>query len=244
MYQRKFNLLLNTQVKRISRLGGETELEVQQLEGVSTIRVDALLIAAGRVPNTDRLEVAATGVAVNERGFVQADEYLETNVPGIWALGDILGRYLLKHSANLEASYAAYNLFNPERKVAVDYHGMPHAIFASPQVGGVGLTEQAARDDGLPYVAALYDYRDTAYGSSIEDRDGFVKVLAHRETAEILGCHIIGSEASILIQEAANAMRQHLTLDAITDAIYVHPALSEVVRRAFGAAQQRRRAAR
>ena len=112
---------------------------------------------------------------------------------------------------------------------------MPHAIFASPQVAGVGLTEREARERGIPYVAATYDYYDTAYGSSIEDRDGFAKVLADPETREILGCHIIGSEASILIQEVVNAMRMRLSTDAITQSIYVHPALPEVVQRAFGA---------
>ena len=165
------------------------------------------------------------------------DEHLQTGVAGIWALGDIVGKNLLKHSANLEAAYAAHNIFNPDRKVAVNYHAMPHAIFASPQVAGVGLTEQTATDLGIPYAAATYEYHNTAYGSSIDDRDGFVKVLADPETREILGCHIIGTDASILIQEATNVMQMGLTTDSITQSIYVHPALPEVVQRAFGALQ-------
>ncbi len=188
----------------------------------------------GRIPNTDLLDVAKAGVTVDDRGFINTDEFLETNAPGIWALGDIVGRYLLKHSANLEAAYVANNIFNPDNKVAVDYHAMPHAIFASPQVASVGLTERAARESGVPYVASSYRYYDTAYGSSIEDKDGFVKALADKESGEILGCHIIGSEASMLIQEVVNAMRMRLTTDAITQSIYVHPALPEVVQRAFG----------
>lgn len=96
----------------------------------------------GRVPNTDRLDVAPSGVAVDEHGFVRADSFLETNELGTWALGNIVGKYLLKHSANLEAAAAAYNRFHPDQAVAVDYTAMPHAIFASPQVAGVGLTEQ------------------------------------------------------------------------------------------------------
>ena len=178
--------------------------------------------------------MAQTGVEVGEDGYVQTNEFLETNVPGIWALGDIVGRYLLKHSANLEAAFVAHNAFNPENNVPVDYHAMPHAIFASPQVASIGLTEREAGEAGVPFVANTYNYYDTAYGSSIEDKDGFVKALAHRETREILGCHIIGSEASMLIQEVANAMRVRMTTDAITQAIYVHPALPEVVQRAFG----------
>ena len=134
----------------------------------------------------------------------------------------------------MEASYAANNIFNPDRKVSVNYWAMSHAIFASPQVAGVGLTEQEAERMGVDCVAATYDYHNTAYGSSIEDRDGFVKVLADVETGAIVGGHIIGTDASILIQEVVNPMRMKLTTDAITQSIYVHPALPEVVQRAFG----------
>ena len=172
------------------------------------------------------MDVQATGVEFDQRGFIETDEYLKTGVPGIWALGDIVGEYLLKHSANLEAAYAANNMFNPDDKVPVDYHAMPHAIFSSPQVAGVGVTEEEAKEQELDYTSATYDYFDTAYGSSIDDRDGFVKVLAHPHTREILGCHIIGSEASILIQEAVNAMRARLSVDFLTQSIYVHPGVA------------------
>jgi len=233
VYQRRFTMLLNTVVRRAYRDGEAIALELASDGAQRTLITDALLLAVGRVPNTDLLDVTQTGVTVDDRGFIKVDEYLETDVPGIWALGDIVGRYLLKHSANLEADHVARNVLNPANKVPVDYHAMPHAIFASPQVASVGLTERQAREQGLPYVAGTYRYYDTAYGFSIEDRDGFVKVVAQRETGEILGCHIIGSEASILIQEVANAVRMRLTTDAISEAIYVHPALPEVVQRAF-----------
>jgi dihydrolipoamide dehydrogenase len=233
VYQQRFTMLLNTVVSRAYRDGEEIGLEVTSDGKKQNLSADALLLAVGRVPNTDLLDVTRTGVPLDERGFIKVDEHLQTDVPGIWALGDIVGRYLLKHSANLEAIHATHNIFNPENRVPVDYHAMPHAIFASPQVASVGLTERQAKEQGLPYVASTYSYYDTAYGSSIEDRDGFVKVLAHRETREILGCHIIGSEASILIQEVVNAIRMRLTTDAITESIYVHPALPEVVQRAF-----------
>ncbi len=237
VYQRKLNLLLNSHVASVSRHGDEITVDVSVDGNTATVAADALLIATGRVPNTDLLEVARSGVETDQQGFIKTDEYLETRVPGIWALGDIVGKYLLKHSANLEAAYVANNIFNQEHKVAVNYRAMPHAIFASPQVASVGITEQTAKDDAIPYIAGTYDYYNTAYGSSIEDRDGFVKVLAHSETGEILGCHIIGTDASILIQEAVNAMRMGLTTDAISQSIYVHPALPEVVQRAFGALQ-------
>ena len=196
VYQRRFNMVLDAKVEGVSHQNGEITVEVTTPDGAQTIKSDTLLMATGRVPNTDILEVAKTGVEVNDRGYIGTDEYLQTNVPGIWALGDIVGRYLLKHSANLEASYASNKMLNPENQVAVDYHAMPHAVFASPQVASVGMTEQEAEGRGASYVAATYDYSDTAYGASIEDKDGFVKVLADPETGEILGCHIIGANAA------------------------------------------------
>ena len=237
IYMRRFRLVLDATVSRAYRDADQIVVEVSRNENSETIASDALLIAAGRIPNTDLLDVARTGVEVDHRSYLTADEYLETGVPGIWALGDIVGKNLLKHSSNLEAAYVAHNIFNPDQKVAIDYHAMPHAIFASPQVGGVGVTEQEAIRLSVPYTAAKYRYSDTAYGSSIEDQDGFVKVLVHPETQEILGCHIMGTDASILIQEVVNAMRLRLSADAITQSIYVHPALQEVVQRAFGALQ-------
>ena len=235
VFQRKHKILLNSQASRVYRDGGDIVLEVISDGETRNVIADVLLVAAGRVPNSDLLSVADTGVETDARGFIKTDEYLQTVAPGIWALGDIVGRYLLKHSANLEASYATHNIFNPDQWAAIDYHAMPHAIFSSPQVAGVGLTEQRAIELDIPYVSARYDYINTAYGSSIEDRDGFVKVLAHPDTREILGCHIIGTDASMLIQEVTNAMSAGLTVNAITQSIYVHPALPEVVQRAFGA---------
>ena len=237
VFQRKFKMLLSAETTRVSQNNAGINLDVSVNGGVEKVTADTLLFATGRIPNTDLLDVQATGVEFDQRGFIETDEYLETGVPGIWAKGDIVGEYLLKHSANLEAAYAANNMFNPDDKVPVDYHAMPHAIFSSPQVAGVGVTEEEAKEQELDYTSATYDYFDTAYGSSIDDRDGFVKVLAHPHTREILGCHIIGSEASILIQEAVNAMRARLSVDFLTQSIYVHPALPEVVQRAFGSLQ-------
>jgi len=234
VFQRNINMLLNTQISRTDSRDDEIVLRLSTNGNTAGVVADGLLVAAGRVPNTDVLNVAAAGVEVDERGYVKTDEFLETNVPGVWALGDIVRKYLLKHSANLEASYAGNNIFNLESKFAVDYNAMPHAIFASPQVAGIGLTESEAKAQGIDYALPSYDYYNNAYGSSIEDRNGFVKFLAERGSGEILGAHIIGTDASMLIQEVVNAMLAGITVRGITQSIYVHPALPEVVQRAFG----------
>jgi pyruvate/2-oxoglutarate dehydrogenase complex dihydrolipoamide dehydrogenase (E3) component len=233
VFRRRFDLALETTVVHASTEGSEIVLAIDGDGARPELRADALLVATGRVPNTDRLSTEATGLELDDKGFVETDDYLRTNVDGVWALGDIVGRYELKHSANLEAAHVAHNLLNPDRLVPVNYHGMPHAVFASPQVGSVGLSEHAAKSAGRRYVAAAYDYDETAYGASIEDHDGFVKVLADPETREILGCHILGTDASILIQGVSTLMRARETVDAIRRAIFVHPALPEVVQRAF-----------
>jgi mycothione reductase len=233
-YQRRFDVALETEVGRVRASNGEITLELNGHDGSREHVVDALLVATGRVPNADRLEVTTAGVKLDREGFVETDEYLRTNVAGIWALGVIVGEFQLKHSANLEAAHVAHNLLHPDRLVAVDYRAMPHAVFASPQIGRVGLTERAARGGGRRHVVARYDYDETAYGASIEDHDGFVKVLADPETRAILSCHILGTDASTLVQGVATLMRAGETVDAVRQAIFVHPALPEVVQRAFG----------
>ena len=192
---------------------------------------DELLVAAGRVPNTDILNVEATGVDTDDRGFVETDEYLRTTADGVWALGDIVGEFLLKHSANHEAQAVARNVFGEELE-AVDYEAMPFAVFASPEVAGVGAKESDLRAAGTGYATRTYAYDDTARGSAMR-AEGFVKVLIDLD-GEILGCHIIGPEASNLIQEVVVAMKAGSgTVHDIRESVHIHPALSEVVQRAF-----------
>jgi len=231
VYKRKFNVLLNVNTKKVYKKNQDFAVDIEINGKKRTILGDTLLIATGRTPNTDILDVKSTGAEVNERGFVKVNEYLETNVPGIWAIGDIAGIYMFKHSANLEAEYAINNAFG--KKIPVDYYAMPHAAFSSPQVAAVGKTEDELKEKGTPYLKATHDFKNTGYGRAIEDNDGFVKVLVDPKTKEILGCHIIGTDASMLIHEVIVAMKAKLGVKGITKAVHIHPALSEVVQRAF-----------
>jgi dihydrolipoamide dehydrogenase len=175
-------------------------------------------------------------VKVNDKGYIITDKYLETNVKGIFALGDIVGRYLFKHNANNEAQYAYNNIISSTEKIPVNYYAMPHAIFSSPQIAGVGLREQDLKNMGINYYKSVYPYIKTAMGEAIEDKEGFVKFLVNKTDKKILGCHIIGSDASTLIHEVLVAMRYgDGTIDSISGTIHIHPALSEVVARAAGA---------
>ncbi|HJT86043.1 MAG TPA: dihydrolipoamide dehydrogenase, partial [Nitrososphaeraceae archaeon] len=139
-----------------------------------------------------------------------------------------------KHNSNLEAQYAYNNIVYPDQKKPVDYTAIPHAIFSSPQVAGVGFTEQELKkNNNIQYVKSTYQYINTAMGHAIEDKEGFVKFLVNKENRKILGCHIIGTDASILIHEVLVSMRTgDGTINSITNTIHIHPALSEVVLRA------------
>jgi len=231
--KKKFDVLLNAQTV-LSRKGKKIQAEVTQGRKKTKITADVLLLATGRKPNSDVLNVEATGVKVNERGFVKVNEFMETNVPGIWAIGDICGIYMLKHSANLEAQYAAHNALNPKRKTPVDYTAMPYAVFASPQIGAVGATEQQLKKEHRRYAVGKYEYIHTGMGKAIEDKNGFVKVLVDPTNKKILGCHILGTGASTLIHEVIVAMKAGLTYDQLLNTVHIHPAMPEVVQRAFG----------
>jgi mycothione reductase len=195
---------------------------------------DALMIAMGRVPNSDLLKPEKTGVQLDERGFVKVNEFLETSKKKVWAFGDAIGREMFKHVANYEAGIAWHNAVH-DHKVPMDYTAAPHAVFTHPQVASVGLKEAEARRQGYGLLIGVAHYRDTAMGGAMGEPAGFVKVLVEKETGKILGGHIIGPEASSLIQEIVNAMTtEGRSYAPIIRAMHIHPALSEVVQQAFG----------
>ncbi len=202
-------------------------------DGASVEGTD-LLIATGRIPNTDILEVAKAGLKTNKAGFIETNEYMETNVPGIWALGDIAGKYQFKHSANLEAEYVTIALLTPAHRHPVDYTAMPHAVFSYPQIAGVGATEQELKEKKVDHMVGRYNYADTGMGEAMGEKNGFVKFLADYE-GKILGCHIMGPEASNLIHEVLVSMKAgKCNINDILRTIHIHPALNEVVQRAAG----------
>ena len=193
-----------------------------------------MLVAVGRIPNGDELEVTATGVTLDGAGFVETDDHLRTAVDGIWALGDITNPAMLKHTANAEAKLIAHNIEHPDAMKQIERRFVPHAVFGHPQVASVGSTERDLRDRGVPYVVAQRDYAETAYGWAMEDTESFCKVLAHRDTRQLLGAHIIGPQASTLLQQLVQGMRFGQTVDEMaTEQLYTHPALNEVVEQAL-----------
>lgn len=195
---------------------------------------DTLLIAVGRIPNGDTLGLDLAGVAVDAAGFIITDEFMRTNVPGIWALGDVTNAHQLKHVANAETRAVAHNIIHPDSMRTADLWPIPHAVFADPQVASVGSTEQELRATGVDYITATQNYSDVAYGWAMEDTDHFCKVIADPHTRLLLGAHIIGPHSSILIQQLIQGMKFGQTVDDIARGqIYIHPALTELVENAL-----------
>ena len=234
--RKKYTVIPGYEPKSVSRKGGKIVLVVKNEAGAKTITADSFLVATGRVPNSDVLDVAKAGIEVDNRGYIRTNDYLETTAKNVWAFGDIAGKYLLKHSANLEAQYVWNNISG--RKKKVDYWPMPHAVFSSPQIAAVGYTEEELKEKGVDYVIGKHYYRGTGMGLALDEKDGFVKMLVERKSRKMLGCHIIGPDAASIIHEAVVAMKAGLTADAIAHTVHIHPALSEVVQRAAMKAHQ------
>jgi mycothione reductase len=232
VYRQRFDVLLHTSVRSVSPDNNAVAAHLDVAGEARAVTVDTVLFASGRRPNSDRLNVAAAGIEVDARGRVLTDAGMETNVPGIFAFGDLASRHPLKHIANAEARAIARHLLGAD-KHPVDYDGVPNAVFSAPQVASVGLTERDAVRQGRPYMTARRQYADTAYGWAIGDTDSFVKLLADPHTRLLLGAHIMGPQASLLIQPLVQGMKYGQTVDDMAGTIYIHPALTEVVEQAL-----------
>jgi mycothione reductase len=186
-----------------------------------------LMVAVGRRSNADLLKVENSGIEVDERGFIKVDDYLETSKPNIWAFGDINGKYLFTHVANRESVVVWHNSTH-EQKVKMDYGAIPHAVFSYPQIAGVGLTEALAKDT-FDILVGTAQYTDVAKGQAMMQEDGFAKAIVDRENGNILGFHIIGPYAPILIQEVVTAMANGGSFRWISRGIHIHPAMPELI---------------
>jgi mycothione reductase len=204
-------------------------------EGNSEVEIEAdeLLVAAGRAPSTDDLGCEESEIELDDAGFIKVNEELQTNAEGVWALGDVIGAPLFKHAADHEARTVAANAV-AELDNKIDYSGMAHAIFTEPKVASCGKTEDELEEAGHDYESARFEYSSAPMGT-VGKEEGFVKVLADPE-GTVLGCHIVGPEATTLIHEVSVAGRVGAgTVEEIAEAIHVHPALNEVVLGAFDA---------
>ncbi|MDR1386888.1 MAG: mycothione reductase [Propionibacteriaceae bacterium] len=232
----RMRLRLNQTLTEVQPAADGLDLYAVDADGIEYhYDAEALLLAVGRRPNSDDLGLERAGVVVRDNGQVQVDSHLRTSVPHIWALGDVDSPELLKHVANREARVVRHNLEHPKDLVELDARPIPWTLFSSPQVAGCGATEQALEQAGRSYRVGRQDFRDVAYGWAMaETSPYFAKVLADPDSGQILGAHIIGPEAALLLQPLVQAMTFGLDAGAMArDQYWPHPGLQEVVENAL-----------
>ena len=209
-----------------------------QLKGpkeTTKIAADAALIAVGMQPNTDQLGLKEAGVATDKGGFVQVDPQLRTNVPGIYAIGDVTGRQLLAHKASAEGELVAAVIAG-HTAPPIDYGQIPGCTYCQPQVASIGLTEQACKEQGLAYKVGKFPFAASGKANAIHHLEGMIKLIFGEPHGQLLGAHLIGPEVTELLAELGLAMRMEATYEEILSTIHAHPTLSEAVFEATGVA--------
>ncbi|MGO1562042.1 MAG: FAD-dependent oxidoreductase, partial [Actinomycetaceae bacterium] len=206
-----------------------------RLDDGSSVNGEALLVATGRAPNGDQLDLDAAGIATTPDGRVEVDRFgRSTSAPGVWALGDVSSPFMLKHVANAEMRAVRHNLLHPDDLRPMPHEHVPSAVFTHPQIATVGMTEQQARAAGHDVTTKLQKYGDVAYGWAMEDTTGLVKLIADRPTGRLLGAHFMGPQASTLIQQLITVMAFDLDVrEVATQQYWIHPALPEVTENAL-----------
>lgn len=227
----RWDVRLEAVVSSIERSGGGVRLDL--FDG-SVIEADLLLVATGRRPNSDKLNLVAAGVECHPDGRIAVDCFQRTSVQDIWALGDVCSPYQLKHVSNHEARVVAHNLAHPDELREADHRFVPAAVFTHPQIASVGLTEEQAAATGAPFVTTVQGYGSTAYGWAMEDTTSICKLIADPATGRLIGAHLIGEQAATLIQPLIQAMSFGLGVrEMATGQYWIHPALTEVVENAL-----------
>jgi mycothione reductase len=226
---KRWDIRLSAEVTGASQRGQEVSVETA---GGAPVTGELLLVAAGRTPDTADLGLDEAGVRVGEDGRIEVDEYGRTTAEGIWSMGDASTPYPLKHVANAEARTLAHNLVSPGDLRPYPHEWVPSAVFTSPQIATVGAREQDL--SGRRYVSVVQEYADVAYGWALQDTTGFCKLYADPATGTLLGAHIMGHQASLLIQPLIQAAAANQRVpDLARNQYWIHPALTEVVENAL-----------
>ena len=232
----KVAVYTGSQVSKVERSNGKYTVTIQQADQQSAVEVDKILVAVGRRPNVEGLGLDVLGVQVEKSG-IKVDEFMHTNVPHIYAVGDVTGGILLAHVAMHEGVVAVENAMGLQR--AMNYAAVPSCVFSSPEVASVGLSEEQARQQGYDLHIGKFPFRGNGKALAQGEYEGLVKIVAESKYGQILGVHIVGPHASDLIQEGTLALTLEATLDELEVTIHPHPTLSEAVAEAALAAKGR-----
>jgi len=234
--KRGIRILTGTKVQSITASDSGVTVKVLAPDGEKTLEAEQALVAIGFKPNSRDLGLEAAGVKVSQRGFIEVDERMATNIPGVWAIGDVTGKLLLAHVASAQGVVCAENIAGAET-ITLDYTMMPRATYCQPQVASFGLTEAQAVEKGHKVKVGRFIFQANGKALGLGDYAGFVKLITDEKYGEILGAHLIGPDVSELLPELTLAQRLELTSTEIARNVHAHPTLSEALMEAAEAAE-------
>ncbi|GAA1081350.1 dihydrolipoyl dehydrogenase [Tsukamurella spumae] len=223
------NILTSTKVESVDDQGSQVVVKYTGPKGPGEITVSKVLMSIGFAPRTQGFGLEKTGVALTERGAIAIDDYMRTNVPGVYAIGDVTAKLQLAHVAEAQGVVAAETIAGAETQALGDYRMMPRATFCQPQVASFGLTEQQARDEGYDVKTATFPYSANGKAQGLGEPVGFVKLVSDAKYGELLGGHLIGPDVSELLPELTLAQKWDLTVNELARNVHTHPTLSEAL---------------
>jgi dihydrolipoamide dehydrogenase len=224
MKKAKIKLITNGKVEKTEKTGHGVITRLSQGQEITT---DQILVSIGRSMNSANIGLDAAGVNTGKRGEIIVNKKMETNIPGVYAIGDVTGNIMLAHVASRQGIVAVENALGGDS--SMDYSAIPSAIFTAPEIGSVGLREKQAAEQGLKYRVGRFQFRALGKAHAIGEISGMVKILADAGSDKILGVHICGPRATDLIQEGVLAIKSGATAAQLGDLIHAHPTLSESV---------------
>jgi dihydrolipoamide dehydrogenase len=233
--KRGIKSLTNHKVESIEAVEGGVKVKVSSQQGEQTLEAEQALVAIGFSPNSRDLGLEDVGVKLTDRGFIEIDDRMATNVPGIWAIGDVTGKLMLAHVGSAQGIVCAENIAGAET-IILDYEMMPRATYCQPQVASFGLTETQAKERGHEISVGRFNFQANGKALGLGDYAGWVKIITDTKYGEILGAHLIGPEVTELLPELTLAHMMELTPNEIARNVHAHPTLSEVLMEAAHAA--------
>ena len=237
--KQKMQFALSHKVSKVTRVKDQVVVEATDSKGnVVSFEGDYCLVAIGRKAYTDGLGLDQVGIHTDERGRIQTNEHLQTNIPHIYALGDVVKGAMLAHKAEEEGVLVAETIAG--QKPHINYNLIPGVVYTWPEVAGVGQTEEQLQLAEIPYKAGSFPMRALGRSRASMDTDGFVKILAHAKTDEVLGVHMIGARCADLIAEAVTAMEFRASAEDIARMSHAHPTYAEAIKEAALAATDNR----
>jgi len=234
--KRGIKVLSGTKVEALEKTASSVKVNVSNTQGKQVIEAEKALVAIGFKPNSHGLGLEALGVAISEKGFIEVDDYMATNVKGIWAIGDVTGKLMLAHVASAQGITCAESIAGIETQ-KINYEMIPRATYCHPQIASFGLTEKQAQERGYQVNVGRFPYQANGKALGLGENSGWAKIITDKKYGEILGAHIIGAECTELLPELTLAQKNELTITEIARNVHAHPTLSEILMEAAHAAE-------